>query len=174
MVIGDYIAEEWNDEAQKFIVNNELQLEVVVEEMPEGKRIYGQKLRPKGQFKFTSAETGEHLICLFTASAGWFSSSKIRLTLDLAIRDIMDESSEIREGALSDLEQRVRELNHKVGDIRREQSYLRDHESEFRDKSEATNSHTVTWTLIQLVVLGIACAAQLRSLRKFFETKKLV
>ncbi|KAG0224201.1 emp24/gp25L/p24 family/GOLD-domain-containing protein [Mortierella sp. GBAus27b] len=175
MVIGSYVAEEWNEEAQKFILNKELQLEVVVEEMPDGKRIYGQKLNPKGEFRFTSAESGEHQICLFTAAAGWFSSTKIRLTLDLSIRDVLDSSSyQSSEETLSDLEQQVRELNYKVGDIRREQSYLRDHESEFRDRSEATNSHAVTWTIVQLVVLGITCVLQLRSLRRFFENKKLV
>ncbi|KAF9994576.1 emp24p/erv25p- protein [Entomortierella chlamydospora] len=174
MVTGDYNAEEWNEETKRFITNKDLQLEVVVEEMPEGNRVYAQKLAPHGKFKFTSAESGQHLICLFTASAGWFSSSKIRVTLDLAIRDILDDPEDTNEGTLSNLAQRVRELNHKVGDIRREQSYLRDHESEFRDKSEATNSHTVTWTIVQLIVLGLTCTVQLRSLRKFFETKKLV
>ena len=44
--------------------------------MPEGKRIYSHKLKAKDQFKFTSAESGPHLICLFTTSAGWFSSTK--------------------------------------------------------------------------------------------------
>ncbi|KAF8933759.1 emp24p/erv25p- protein [Dissophora ornata] len=175
MVTGEYSAEEWSEDLQKFVINSkDTQLEVVVEEMPSGNRVFGQKLAPSGKFKFTSAESGEHVICLFTSSAGWFTSSKIRLTLDLAIRDILEDASEVHEGALSDLSQRVRELNHKVGDIRREQSYLRDHESEFRDKSEATNGHTVIWTIFQLIVLGLTCAVQLRSLRKFFETKKLV
>ncbi|KAF9198766.1 emp24p/erv25p- protein [Haplosporangium sp. Z 27] len=175
MVTGEYNAEEWSEESKRFITNKDLQLEVVVEEMPEGNRVYSQKLAPSGRFKFTSAESGQHIICLFTASAGWFSSSKIRVTLDLALRDVLSEEDDsAHEGALSDLAQRIRELNNKVGDIRREQSYLRDHESGFRDKSEATNSHTVTWTIVQLVVLGITCAAQLRSLRRFFETKKLV
>ncbi|KAF9365452.1 emp24p/erv25p- protein [Mortierella sp. NVP85] len=141
--------------------------------MPEGNRIYTQKLKPKGQFKFTSAEFGKHQICFFTGSAGWFASTKIRFTLDMAMRDLLDGEIDIQE-ELSDLEQRIRDLNFRVGDIRREQSYLRDHEREFRDKSEATNSHTVIWTLIQLAVLGITCVIQLRSLRKFFETKKLV
>ncbi|KAG0322500.1 emp24p/erv25p- protein [Dissophora globulifera] len=174
MVTGEYSAEEWNEETQKFVPNRDIQLEVVVEEMPSGNRVYGQKLAPKGQFKFTSAETGEHTICLFTASAGWFSSSKIRLNLELTIRDIMEDENDSQEGSWSDMAERVRELNRKVGEIRREQSYLRDHESEFRDKSESTNSRTVIWTIIQLVVLGVTCATQLRSLRRFFETKKLV
>ncbi|KAF9375952.1 emp24p/erv25p- protein [Podila verticillata] len=96
------------------------------------------------------------------------------MTLDLQIRDMLDEAPELPEGSLGEMAQRVRDLNQKVGEIRREQWYLREHEKSFRDKSESTNSHTVTWTIVQLVVLGLTCAAQLRSLRKFFETKKLV
>ncbi|KAI1315145.1 emp24p/erv25p- protein [Mortierella claussenii] len=174
IVTGDFTAEEWNEEAQKFVLNKDLQLEVVVEEMPSGNRVYGQKLSPKGQFKFTSAESGEHAICLFTSSAGWFTSTKIRLTLDMAIRDLADEASEIQEGALSDLTQRVRDLKLKVDDIHREQSYSRYTEQEFRNMSELTNSRTVTWTVVQLAIIGFTCATQLRSLRRFFETKKLV
>ncbi|OAQ29671.1 hypothetical protein K457DRAFT_137551 [Linnemannia elongata AG-77] len=174
MVIGEYTAEEWSEEHNKFIHNKEVGIEVIVDELPSGNRIYSQKLSPKGQFKFTSAESGQHAICLFTSTAGWFSSTKIRLNLDLAIRDIMDDATEASEGTLSDLAQRVRELNHKVNDIRREQSYLRDHEREFRDKSEATNGHTVTWTIVQLVVLAITCAWQMRHLRGFFEARKMI
>ncbi|ORZ28821.1 emp24/gp25L/p24 family/GOLD-domain-containing protein [Lobosporangium transversale] len=173
VVTGVYTAEEWNEAQQKFVVNKELQLEVIVEEMPDGNRIHSQKLPPKGKFKFTSAESGQHNICLFASTAGWFSSTKIRLNLDLAVRDLSEES-DLGEGTLSELAQRVRELNYKVSDIRIEQSYHRDHEREFRDVSERTNSRTVTWTIVQLVVLGITCTIQLRSLRKFFETKKLV
>ncbi|KAF9186284.1 emp24p/erv25p- protein [Haplosporangium sp. Z 767] len=174
LVTGVYAAEEWNDDKQMFVSNKDVQLEVVVEEMPSGNRVFGQKLSPKGTFKFTSAESGEHNICLFTSTAGWFSSTKIRLTFDMSIRDIMEDATEHDEGTLSELALRVRELNQKVGEIRREQIFLREHEKEFRNQSEKTNGHTVTWTIVQLVVLGIACTAQLRSLRKFFEAKKLV
>ncbi|KAF9287960.1 emp24p/erv25p- protein [Mortierella alpina] len=174
MVTGAYKAEEWHEESQTFIHNKEVMIEVVVDELPSGNRVYSHKLQPKGQFKFTSAESGEHAICFFASTSGWFSSSKIRFNFDLAIRDILDDSSEAPEGTLSELAQRVRELNHKVADIRREQSYLRDHEREFRDKSETTNSHTVTWTIVQLVVLAITCAWQMRHLRGFFEARKMI
>ena len=45
--------------------------------MPDGNRIFSQKLTPKGRFKFTSAESGEHSICFFASASGWFSSTKI-------------------------------------------------------------------------------------------------
>ncbi|KAG0368523.1 membrane protein [Gamsiella multidivaricata] len=174
MVSAHYTAEEWNEEAQKFIMNSEIVLEVLVDELPSGNRVYSQKLRPKGAFKFTSAESSEHAICLFASTSGWFSSTKLRITFDMAITDIVEEFGDGPEGAVSELVQRVRELSHKVGDIRREQMYLRENEQEFRNKSETTNSHTVTWTIFQLVILAITCAWQMRHLRSFFEARKMI
>ncbi|KAG0346257.1 emp24p/erv25p- protein [Podila humilis] len=174
MVTGDYTAEEWSEEHKRFIVNKDIVLEIVVELMPSGERVYSHKLAPSGRFQFTSTDAGQHAICLFTSTAGWFSSTKLKTTLDLQIRDMLDEASELPDGSIGEMAQRVRDLNQKVGEIRREQWYLRDHEKNFRDKSESTNSHAVTWTIVQLVVLGLACAAQLRSLRTFFQVKKLV
>ncbi|KAF9953627.1 emp24p/erv25p- protein [Modicella reniformis] len=174
MVSVHYTAEEWNEDSKRFAINKEVIIEVVVDELPDGNRIFHQKLSPKGQFKFTSAESGEHAICFFSSISGWFSSTKVRFNLDMAVTDILEEMSGDTGEAISDLERSVRELNHKVGDIRREQSYLRDHESEFRDKSEAANSHAVTWTLFQLIVLGITCAWQMRHLRGFFESRKMI
>ncbi|KAF9560543.1 emp24p/erv25p- protein [Mortierella alpina] len=174
IVTGVYHAEEWDEASQRFVNNKEVKLEVTAEEMPAGNAVYNHKLSSQGTFKFTSAESGEHIICFTTSSAGWFSSPKIKLTLDMSIRDLQDDSPEASEESLSDLALRVRELNHKVADMRREQLYLRDHEKDFRDKSESINSQTVTWTLVQLVIIGGVSTTQLRSLRKFFEAKKLV
>ncbi|KAF9949382.1 emp24p/erv25p- protein [Mortierella alpina] len=174
MVTGVYHAEEWNEETQKFVNNKEVKLEVTAEEMPAGNAVYNHKLSSQGTFKFTSAESGEHIICFTTSTAGWFSSTKIRLTLDMTVRDLLDDATEASEESLSDLAQRVRELNHKVADMRREQLYLRDHEKNFRDKSESINSQTVLWTLVQLAIIGGASSTQLHSLRRFFEAKKLV
>ncbi|KAF9428913.1 MAPK protein hog1 [Podila epigama] len=172
--LGDYTAHEWVEEHQKYILNKDVVLEVVVELMPFGERVYSHKLAPSGRFQFTTADAGQHVICLFTSTAGWFSSTKLKVELAMDISDMMEHSADVPEGSLSEMTLRVRELNNKVGEIRREQWYLREHEKSFRDKSEATNSHTVTWTIVQLVILGVTCATQLRSLRKFFETKKLV
>jgi len=69
---------------------------------------------------------------------------------------------------------RVRDLNNRIADIRREQSYQREREAEFRDQSELTNSRVVYWTLVQLVILGVTCLWQMRHLKHFFEAKKLV
>ncbi|KAI1311935.1 emp24p/erv25p- protein [Mortierella claussenii] len=173
MVTAHYTAEEWSDDAQKFLLNKDIVIEVLVDELPSGNRVFSQRLSPKGKFSFTSAESGEHGICLFASTSGWFSSTKIRVTFDMAISDILD-GTETSDETLSDIAQRVRELNQKVNDISREQSYLRLHEQDFRDVSEVTNGRTITWTIVQLIILAITCAWQMRHLRGFFEARKMI
>lgn len=69
---------------------------------------------------------------------------------------------------------KVRELNGRVQNIRREQQYQREREAEFRDTSELTNSRVVYWTVAQLVVLGVTAFWQLKHLQGFFISKKIV
>lgn len=71
----------------------------------------------------------------------------------------------------SDLAMKVRELNSRVQNIRREQQYQREREAEFRDTSEMTNSRVVYWTVAQLIVLGVTAFWQLKHLQRFFIDK---
>jgi hypothetical protein len=63
------------------------------------------------------------------------------------------------------LASRLRDLNIKIEDIRREQQYQRERESDYRDLSESTNSRAVWYSIAQIVVLLSTCAWQLRHLR---------
>ena len=85
-----------------------------------------------------------------------------------------DDDSDRTHEKLSEMAMRVRDLNHRIVDIKREQSYQRMREADFRDKSEATNSHVVWWTFAQILVLWVTCAWQMRHLKGFFTQKKLV
>lgn len=96
----------------------------------------------------------------------------IKVELDMAI----GETSQIEstdKGKMEDIVSKVRDLNGRLGDIRREQVFQREREAEFRDQSETTNAKIVRWTLVQLVVLGVTCAWQLSHLRSFFIKQKL-
>ena len=66
---------------------------------------------------------------------------------------------------ISDLAGKVRELNQKLEDIRREQQYQREREADYRDLSEATNARAVWYSVAQIVVLIGTCAWQLRHLK---------
>jgi hypothetical protein len=63
------------------------------------------------------------------------------------------------------LASRLRDLNIKIEDIRREQQYQREREADFRDLSETTNSRAVFYSIAQIAVLLSTCAWQLRHLR---------
>lgn len=105
-------------------------------------------------------------------TGGWFSTPQVRMHLDIAVGEAkVDEEGE-REH-VKDLASKVRDLNSRLADIRREQQFQREREAEFRELSEKTNSRAVWWSVVQLVTLLATCTWQLRHLRHFFESKKL-
>ena len=67
------------------------------------------------------------------------------------------------------MSQKLRDLNNKLEDIRREQQYQRERESNFRDLSEATNSRAVWYSVVQIGVLVATCVWQLRHLKVRFD-----
>lgn len=60
---------------------------------------------------------------------------------------------------------KIRDLNNRLEDIRREQQYQREREADYRDLSEATNSKAVWYSLAQIIVLVATCAWQMRHLK---------
>ncbi|RUS22497.1 emp24/gp25L/p24 family/GOLD-domain-containing protein [Endogone sp. FLAS-F59071] len=173
MVISVYKAEEWSDLQNQWIENPTTGIRITIDELPQGHRLSNQMGASSGRFTFTSTESGDHAICLSSNNSAWFSSARTRLHLDMDIGDPTDATQDHKE-ALGDLAQRVRDLNTRVHEIRREQAYQREREAEFRDQSESTNSRVVWWTIAQIVVLGVTCLWQMRHLKGFFEAKKLV
>lgn len=97
---------------------------------------------------------------------------QVKLTLDMAIGETSAIESTDK-GKMTEISQKVRDLNGRLQDIRREQVFQREREAEFRDQSESTNARVVRWTLLQLIVLGVTCAWQLSHLRAFFIKQKL-
>lgn len=97
-------------------------------------RIVTQKGGSGGRFTFTAHEAGDHKIC-FTPSSdsgktGWLSTSNpnggIKLTLDMTIGETsVIESSD--KDKLMDIQSRVKDLNSRLQDIRREQVFQRVH-----------------------------------------------
>jgi len=84
-----------------------------------------------GKFTFTSADSGDHRIC-FTPShssghSGWLGGQTlggVKLTLDLAIGTTSQiESADT--GKIGDLVQKVKDLNGRLTDIKREQLFQR-------------------------------------------------
>ncbi|KAK4142098.1 emp24/gp25L/p24 family/GOLD-domain-containing protein [Dichotomopilus funicola] len=181
LVVGHYTAEEWNDQRRVWEKHDGISIYISVDEVFESEhRVVSQRGGSSGKFTFTAADAGDHKICFTPSSnsgrSNWLSVASpnggIRLTLDIAI----GETSAIEGGdkdKIQDLATRVKDLNARLNDIRREQVFQREREAEFRDQSESTNSRVIRWILIQLTVLGVTCAWQLSHLRSFFIKQKL-
>lgn len=181
IVVGDYKAEEYDDQRKVWSGHDGLHIYISVDEVfDKDHRVVSQKGAASGKFTFTADGSGEHKICFTPSStsggSGWLNALShmggIKLKLDLAI----GESSALDaadKGKIHDIVQKVKDLNGRLQDIRREQVFQREREAEFRDQSESTNARVVRWTLVQLVVLGITCAWQLSHLRSFFIKQKL-
>lgn len=133
LVVGHYNAEEWDDGAQSWSKHDGINIYISVDELfGDNHRVVSQKGASNGRFTFTAHEAGDHQIC-FTPNSNsgrqnWLSvlspNGGIKLSLDLAI----GESSEIQStdaGKLQDISQRVKDLNSRLQDIRREQIFQR-------------------------------------------------
>lgn len=94
-------------------------------------RVVNTRGSSEGRFTFSAADSGDHRIC-FTpshmASGGWLSGGQpvggIKLSLDLAIGETSAIESTDK-GKLSDIVEKVRDLNARLQDIRREQVFQR-------------------------------------------------
>ncbi|ELR07625.1 emp24p/erv25p- protein [Pseudogymnoascus destructans] len=180
LVVGQYKAEEFSLDQNKYVNNDNLNIFISVEEVFDNDhRIVSSRGQSSGKITFTSANSGDHRICFTpshsTGHSGWLGSQSlggVKLMLDLAIGTTSEIETDDH-GKITDLVQKVKDLNGRLMDIKREQLFQREREAEFRDQSEATNSRVVRWTLIQLAVLGITCAWQLSHLRSFFIKQKL-
>ncbi|KAI5480461.1 ER to Golgi transport-related protein [Pseudohyphozyma bogoriensis] len=173
IVVGHYKAEEWAESSKSYVVNDQLGIQIVVQEVESGDKVVNTRGLPQGKFTFTSHEAGDHQICLRSNyTGGWFSTPQVRMHLDIAVGEAkVDEEGE-REH-VKDLAGKVKELNNRLADIRREQQFQREREAEFRALSERINSRAMWWSVLQMGVLFGTCAWQLRHLRMFFESKKL-
>jgi hypothetical protein len=170
VVEGHYRALEWADAQQTYVENDELGILVEVAEA-DGHQVVRTRGPFDGRFTFTSHEAGDHSICVSTNYSSWFSNTHIRFYLDITVgntkADIEHDRSHVAEMAA-----KVRDLNNKLEDIRREQQYQREREADFRNLSELMNSRAVWYTLVQIAVLVGTCVWQLKHLKNFFEDRK--
>lgn len=95
-------------------------------------RVVFQTGSASGRFTFTAADSGDHKICFTpsstSGSSNWLSAlhpqGGIKLTLDLAIGETSQIESDDK-GKINDIVQKVKDLNGRLQDIRREQVFQR-------------------------------------------------
>ncbi|THH19237.1 hypothetical protein EW146_g1887 [Bondarzewia mesenterica] len=166
VVEGHYRALEWKEGSQTYEINDQLGILVEVEEIETSHQVVKTRGPPDGRFTFTSHEAGDHTICLSTNySSSWFGpTAHIRLYLDIVVGASKPDAEHDR-SHISDIASKIRDLNMKLEDVRREQQYQREREADYRDLSETTNSRAVWYSVVQIVVLLGTCAWQLRHLK---------
>ncbi|KAL7746711.1 emp24p/erv25p- protein [Sorochytrium milnesiophthora] len=175
IVHGTYRTEEYSTQSSAFVENTAIGVTVEVTAVASAHQIVRQKGDNAGSFTFTATESGDHSICVNLADTKWFTTKRVRMHWDVVIGELNREDDDaVPDSKLDDLTYRLRDMNYRCQDIRREQKYQRERESEFRDFSEAVNGRVVRWTLAQMCVLGVTCTWQLRHLKSFFMAKKLV
>ncbi|OJA10697.1 hypothetical protein AZE42_01038 [Rhizopogon vesiculosus] len=171
VVEGHYRALEWTESTKEYGINEELGIIVEVEEMETAHVVTKTRGPPDGRFTFTSHEAGDHSICISTNYTSWWSSTHIKLYLDVVVGSTRPDVESDR-SHIGEMSSRLRELNQRLEDIRREQQYQRERESDFRDLSESTNSKAVWYSVLQIGVLLATCTWQLRHLKRFFADKR--
>ncbi|KAM3072322.1 emp24p/erv25p-related protein [Clarireedia jacksonii] len=133
LVVGHYTAEEYDENRKQWSTHDGLNIYISVDELFDNDhRVVSQRGSSKGRFTFTAADSGDHKICFTpsstSGSTGWLSAlhplGGIKLTLDMAIGETSQiESSD--KGKINDIVQKVKDLNGRLQDIRREQVFQR-------------------------------------------------
>lgn len=136
---GTYKSEAYNAQTQSYYVTNDLAIQVTVEEtFDNDHRVVTQTSTSShnpSKFTFSAADAGLHRLC-FTPSGpaavsvgGWFSGAGVtgggvKLTIDLAIGETSKIESEDK-SKIDSIVAKVKELNGRLSDIRREQIFQR-------------------------------------------------
>lgn len=131
---GDFNAEVYDANSHNYAPNGELAISITVDEtFDNDHRVVSQRAPAKGRFTFSAADSGDHKIC-FTAtnapSAGWLSGGgpngqgAIKFSLDLAVGETSQIESTDKH-KVADIVQKVKDLNGRLQDIRREQVFQR-------------------------------------------------
>lgn len=132
---------------------------------------------------------------MYSNSSAWFSGSQLRVHMDIQVGEhAIDYAQVEQKEKMSELQLRIQQLINQVDQITKEQNYQRVkrgdlpvghfltatllrfqyREERFRQTSESTNKRVLWWSLAQLLILVGMGFWQMRHLKTFFETKKLV
>ncbi|KAL9120521.1 MAG: hypothetical protein Q9187_002927 [Circinaria calcarea] len=133
LVVGSYKAEQYDSATNSYSTHPDLKIYISVEEVFDNDhRVVSQRGAHSGKFTFSAADSGDHRICFtpsqYGAGGGWLSGGQpqgaIKLSLDLAIGETSAIESTDK-GKINDIVQKVKDLNGRLQDIRREQVFQR-------------------------------------------------
>jgi hypothetical protein len=131
--VGHYEVQQWDEHSRSFRDDQGVGLFITVEEVFDNDhRIVSQRGERKGRFTFSAADSGEHKICFSplnsVAYTGYLSNGQevggVKLIIDMAVGETSNIESSDKE-KINDIVQKVRDLNGRLQDIRREQMFQR-------------------------------------------------
>lgn len=127
---GTYKAEVYSPNSNSYISDSSVSMSITVEEtFDNDHRIVSQRGADSGRFTFSAADSGQHKLCFTPDSQGpgsWLSGAAgpVKMTVDIAIGETSKIESEDK-GKMDDMATRVKNLNSRLRDIRREQIFQR-------------------------------------------------
>ncbi|XP_072192280.1 transmembrane emp24 domain-containing protein 11-like [Excalfactoria chinensis] len=177
LVTGHYKVQKWDIHNRDFLDSAPGLGMFVTVTTPTSEVLLSKLYGPTATFSFTSYLSGEHVICLQSNSTKLvaFAGSKLRIHLDIRIGEhFLDEAVVQAKDKVNEVNIRIEHLLEQIHHISREQNYEREREEKFRKTSEQTNSNILWWAVVQTIILLSIGIWQIKSLRDFFITKKLV
>lgn len=128
---GNYKAEAFNPNSNSYTADSGVGVTVTVEETFDNyHRVVNQRGTEKGRFTFNAAQAGQHRLCFTpeprSSGGGWLTSSggPVKITLDMVVGENSDIESEDKT-KMESMVNRVKSLNARLHDIRREQIFQR-------------------------------------------------
>lgn len=127
---GNYKAEVYIPSADAYGPDSGLTISFTVEEtFDNDHRVVSQRGGDTGRITFSAADAGQHRICFTPDSrsgGNWVSGAAgpVKLSVDIAIGETSKIESEDK-GKVEDMVSRVKSLNGRLHDIRREQVFQR-------------------------------------------------
>ncbi|XP_068044540.1 transmembrane emp24 domain-containing protein 11-like isoform X2 [Anomalospiza imberbis] len=154
LLVGNYKVQRWDIHTHDFLESAPGLGMFVTVTSPTGEVLLSKLYGPQGTFTFTSYISGEHIICFQSNSTRFavIAGSKLRIHLDIRVGEhFLDESA-----------------------IQAKDKVNEEREEKFRKTSEETNSNILWWAIVQTLILISVGIWQIKSLRDFFISKKLV
>lgn len=128
---GKFETQVINPNTNTYATDHNLKVQITVDEtFDNDHRVVNKRENHSGRFTFSAADAGQHRICFLAetdvSTSGWMSSGQgaVKVTLDIAIGETSKIETEDKD-KMKDIVQRVRDLNSRLHDIRREQVYQR-------------------------------------------------
>eukprot|EP00301_Raphidiophrys_heterophryoidea_P026041 c8885_g1_i1.p1 GENE.c8885_g1_i1~~c8885_g1_i1.p1 ORF type:complete len:213 (-),score=55.65 c8885_g1_i1:102-740(-) len=136
---------------------------------PTGKSVIKLDSVVEHMFEFGAEESGEYTFC-FSNTNTYHDMKSITFELN-ADHPLANTNAIADKNSMSDLQDKLRQLQLTVRDVQSTQRYLRNREIRHRNTTDSTNSRVLWWSVLEAVVIVALSAFQVYYIRSFFDRK---